>query len=96
MTVNSLPVAKYKRAIPAPQTGYVHSIECDKLGFAVITLGGGRKVTTDQIDFAVGFENPKKIGDKVNSGDPLIIMHFNDHHKADLAEKMVLEAYNIK
>ena len=47
MTVNSLPVAKYKRAIPAPQTGYVHSIECDKLGFAVITLGGGRKVTTD-------------------------------------------------
>ena len=96
MTANSLPVAKFKRAIPAPQTGYVHSIECDKLGFAVITLGGGRKVTTDQIDFAVGFENPKKIGDKVNAGEALIIMHFNDHHKADLAEKMVIEAYNIK
>jgi thymidine phosphorylase len=53
-------------------------------------------VTTDQIDFAVGFENPKKIGDKVNVGDPLIIMHFNDHKKAELAEKMVHEAYNIK
>ena len=62
----------------------------------MITLGGGRKVATDQIDFAVGFENPKKIGDKVNAGDALMIMHFNDHHKADQAEKMVLQAYNIK
>jgi pyrimidine-nucleoside phosphorylase len=92
----SLPVAKYKRAITPHKAGFVHSIECDKLGFAVITLGGGRMVTTDQIDFAVGFENPKKIGDKVNIGDPLIIMHFNDHKKAELAEKMVHEAYNIK
>lgn len=85
-----LPVSKFKRAIHAPQGGFVHSIECDKLGFAVITLGGGRKVATDQIDFAVGFENPKKIGDKVNVGETLVIMHFNDLHKADTAEKMVL------
>jgi thymidine phosphorylase len=32
---------------------------------AVICLGGGRRVATDKIDFAVGFENPKKIGDRV-------------------------------
>lgn len=83
-------VAKYKKNIPAPQSGYIHSIECDKLGFAVITLGGGRKVATDQIDFAVGFENPKKIGDKVIAGEPLITMHYNDPQKAEVAEKMVL------
>jgi pyrimidine-nucleoside phosphorylase len=83
-------VAKYKKNIPAPQSGYIHSIECDKLGFAVITLGGGRKVATDQIDFAVGFENLKKIGDKVIAGEPLITMHYNDPQKAEVAEKMVL------
>jgi thymidine phosphorylase len=48
-------------------------------------LGGVRKVATDLIDFAVGFENPKKIGDKVNAGEALVIMHFNDPHKADAA-----------
>jgi len=63
---------------------------------AVITLGGGRRVATDQIDFAVGFENPKKIGEKVQSGEPLIIMHYNDEKKAEHAEKMVLSAYKIE
>ena len=63
---------------------------------AVISLGGGRRVATDQIDFAVGFENPKKIGERVQAGEPLIIMHYNDEKKADHAEKMVLAAYRIE
>ena len=57
-----LPVAKFQKAIKAPKSGYIQSIECDQLGMAVIALGGGRKVATDVLDFSVGFENPKKIG----------------------------------
>ena len=90
-----LAVAKFKKAIKAQKSGFIHSIECDQLGMAVIQLGGGRKIATDVLDFAVGFENPKKIGEKVQAGDSLIIMHYNDQHKADLAEKMILSAYNI-
>lgn len=60
------------------ESGYIESIECDQLGYAVIALGGGRKMASDSIDYAVGFTNPKKIGDKVEIGDPLIIMHYND------------------
>ena len=58
-------------------------------------MGGGRKIATDVLDFAVGFENPKKIGEKVQAGEALIIMHFNEQQKADIAEKMILSAYNI-
>ena len=58
-------------------------------------MGGGRKIVTDVLDFAVGFENPKKIGEKVQAGEALIIMHYNDQQKADLAEKMILSAYNV-
>lgn len=58
-------------------------------------MGGGRKIATDVLDFAVGFENPKKIGEKVQVGEAMIIMHYNDQQKADLAEKMILSAYNI-
>ncbi len=93
---HGLPKAKFQKVIKAPKSGYIHSIECDQLGFAVISLGGGRKVATDQIDFGVGFENPKKIGDKVKAGEALIVMHYNDIHKANDAEKMVLAAYSIK
>ena len=62
----------------------------------MISLGGGRKQAGDVLDFAVGFEHPKKIGDYVKKGDPLIIMHFNDQNKAAEAEVLVLKAYNIQ
>jgi hypothetical protein len=36
-----------------------------------------------------------KIGDKVEVGDTLIYMLYNEPHRADEAEKIVLAAYNI-
>ena len=93
--LSRLPVAKHTRPIPAPKTGDVRSIECDQIGYAVIALGGGRKVASDKVDFGVGFEQPKKIGDPVKSGEPLMIMHYNDDGSAAEAERMVQRAYHI-
>jgi len=94
--VKRLPVAKHIRPIAAPKSGFVQSIECDQIGYAVIALGGGRKVAADKIDFAVGFEHPKKIGDAVKAGEPLMIMHYNDEARAAEAERMVQGAYKIE
>ncbi|HTS16907.1 MAG TPA: thymidine phosphorylase [Verrucomicrobiae bacterium] len=93
--VKRLPEAKHARLIPAPKSGFVQSIECDQIGYAVIALGGGRKVSADKIDFGVGFEQPKKIGDTVKAGEPLMIMHYNDDARAAEAERMVQQAYTI-
>ena len=94
--VRRLPKAKQTRPIAAPKSGFVQAIECDQLGYAVIALGGGRKVSADKIDFAVGFEQPKKIGDAVTAGEPLMIMHYNDATRAAEAERMVQQAYKIE
>jgi pyrimidine-nucleoside phosphorylase len=94
--VNRLPVAKHKRAITVPTSGFVHAIECDQIGYAVIALGGGRKVASDKIDFAVGFEQPKKIGDRIEAGEPLMVMHYNNEAHAAHAEHMVRRAYFIR
>jgi pyrimidine-nucleoside phosphorylase len=94
--VKRLPVAKQMKPIPAPKSGFVQAIECDQIGYAVIALGGGRKVSADKIDFAVGFEQPKKIGDTVTAGEPLMIMHYNDATRAAEAEGMVQHAYKIE
>jgi pyrimidine-nucleoside phosphorylase len=93
--VKRLPVAKHTRPIPAPKSGYVQTIECDQIGYAVIALGGGRKVASDTIDFAVGFEQPKKIGDAVKTGEPLLVMHYTATTRATEAERMVQQAYGI-
>ena len=91
-----LPSAKQTKPIPAPMSGFIQSIKCDQIGYAVIALGGGRRVTADKIDFAVGFEEPKKIGDAVKAGEPLMIMHYNDDARAAEAERMVRDAYKIE
>ena len=46
--------------------------------------------------FGVGFEQPKKTGDAVTAGEPLMIMHYNDDARAAEAERMVQDAYKIE
>jgi len=91
-----LPVAMRTRPIPALRDGHVHAIECDQIGYAVISLGGGRKQASDAIHFGVGFEHPKRIGDRIEKGEPLMIMHYNEAAQAAEAERMVQNAYDIQ
>ena len=94
-TGGPLPLARHTKPVVSARTGYVRSIACDQIGYAVIALGGGRKVASDTIDFAVGFEQPKKIGDRVEAGEPLLVMHYNDADCATEADRMVLDAYIV-
>jgi pyrimidine-nucleoside phosphorylase len=59
------------RNVSRDKSGYVESIDTEKLGLAVIELGGGRKHKEDRIDHAVGIEMLVRIGDQVESGRPL-------------------------
>jgi len=91
-----LPVAKFQKPIRATTAGYVQAIACDQLGYAVIALGGGRAAVHDAIDFAVGFEHPKKLGERVEAGEPLLLMHYNDADRAAIAERLVQQAYDVR
>jgi pyrimidine-nucleoside phosphorylase len=91
-----LPTAMHTRPVPSPRAGFVRAIECDQIGYAVIALGGGRKVASDTIHFGVGFESPKKIGDRVEQNEPLMLMHYDDAKQAAVAEQMVQAAYEIR
>ncbi len=90
-----LPRARHVRPVRSPVTGVVQAIACAEMGYAVIALGGGRRVAGETIDPAVGFERPKKIGETVEAGEPLAWMHYNDQTRAAEAETMVQRAYVI-
>jgi thymidine phosphorylase len=47
--------------------GMVQSINVRKLGYAVIELGGGRRLVTDKIDHSVGLDRIAGIGEKVDA-----------------------------
>ena len=75
-----LPTATYQIEVPATSTGYVTKIDADDIGIVAMLLGAGRATKEDSIDLAVGIVLRKKIGDFVNEGEPLAIIHSNSEN----------------
>ncbi len=74
-----LPAAKNQIPLPAPASGYLARADAEAIGRASLLLGAGRTKTTDAIDHAVGLSGLKKIGEAVEIGEPLCIIHSNGH-----------------
>lgn len=72
-----LPRAGGRAVVEAETAGYVAQVDCQKVGLAVVALGGGRRRIEDVIDPAVGLEVHARIGDKVEAGQPLVTVHYN-------------------
>lgn len=89
-----LPIAKYHIEVKADKEGYITAIEAENIGIAAMLLGAGRKTKEDSIDFAAGITIVRKVGEKVNAGDTLCILHTN-LIKCDDAENMARKAFSI-
>lgn len=81
-----MPQAKYHFELPAPQAGYVTKMTADEIGIAAMLLGGGRQAKTDVIDYAVGIELHKKVGDAVAEGESLLTIRSNTADVANIKE----------
>lgn len=90
-----LPEAKIVRPVPAPVSGYINHITCDEVGICSLLLGGGRETKESEIDLSVGLVLCKKVGDYVEAGEPLAMLHANDETKAEEAKIRYLKACTI-
>jgi pyrimidine-nucleoside phosphorylase len=90
-----LPRAKHQVEVHSKNTGYVASMECEKLGVAAVVLGGGRERKEDGIDPAVGVIVHKKIGNRVDRGAPLCTLLYNSAARLEEAKALVESAYSI-
>src|SRR5437588_5096623 len=59
----------------AKSAGKVKKMDAETIGRVSLLLGGGRKTANDAIDFAVGLSEIKKIGEPVEKGEPLLMVH---------------------
>ncbi|OFZ27874.1 MAG: thymidine phosphorylase [Bdellovibrionales bacterium RIFOXYB1_FULL_37_110] len=75
------PVASNIMEIKAPQSGYLNQMDGIGIGLSLVDLGGGRKKSTDKIDFAVGIIVHKKLGDKVTKDHSLASLYYHDHQQ---------------
>ena len=60
--------------IIAEHDGIVSAIDVEKIGYSIVTMGGGRRTLSDRIDRSVGVEMLVKIGDRVDARQPLMRM----------------------
>lgn len=73
-----LPQAPVKAEWKAEASGYIHSMQAEKLGMASLALGAGRRTKNDTIDPSAGIVLVKKTGDRIEKGEPLAILHTSD------------------
>ena len=60
---------------PATSRGKIKRMDAELIGRASVILGAGRQRTADPIDFAVGFSQIKKVGEKIEEDEPLFMIH---------------------
>lgn len=92
--IDKLPQAKYQLDVKAEKAGFIQKINAEEIGVTAMLLGAGRKTKIDNIDYAAGVTLVKKVGDKVNAGDILCILHTNKVENIS-AQNMAKEAFII-
>ncbi|MCW5194666.1 pyrimidine-nucleoside phosphorylase [Bacillus amyloliquefaciens] len=85
---SKLPQAAYKIDVPAKEAGVVSEIVADEIGVAAMLLGAGRATKEDEIDLAVGIMLRKKVGDKVEKGEPFVTLYANRENVDDVTAKV--------
>ncbi|KFI46789.1 pyrimidine-nucleoside phosphorylase [Bifidobacterium bohemicum] len=81
-----MPHAKYRIELPAKRSGYVSQMLADEVGVASMKLGGGREKADDRLDYGVGIELNKKVGDQVREGESLLTICSDREDVEDIKE----------
>ena len=90
--VTRLPRAKVIRPVACGVAGWVTKMNTMALGLAAQAMGAGRLTADDKLDYSVGFVLQVRIGDRVEAGTPLCVLHAKSEEDADRAEAAVRAA----
>ena len=93
--VSLLPRAPVVMPAPSPVSGYVNHIDAEKVGLVSMHLGGGRETKDSDIDLSVGLLLLRKVGDRVEVGESLAVIHAADEAAALRAAEELAVAYSI-
>lgn len=86
----------FRIEVKSATVGFVAAIDAGAIGECVSRIGGGRVKVEDKIDFAVGYECAKKIGDAVKSGETLGVIFCRSEAQADSIYEKLTNAYKIE
>ncbi len=87
------PQAKHRGDVAARCSGYIQSMETQQIGLALCVIGAGRETVDSEIDPAVGIRFHKKICDRVEPGESLCTVYYNDERRCREAAQRLADSY---
>ena len=92
---NYLEKAEIIKPVYAKKSGIVSAMDTRAIGMAVVSMGGGRRISTDKIDYAVGFDNFICLGETANAHKPLAVIHARSKAQWQEAASALLQAIHV-
>ncbi|MEQ8677420.1 MAG: thymidine phosphorylase [Aggregatilineales bacterium] len=90
--LSKMPKASIIHEIVAEETGYIQQVRADAIASAALALGAGREKKDQKIDLAVGVIVNVKVGNKINKGEHVAVIHANHEEKLKEAIQFVKQA----
>jgi pyrimidine-nucleoside phosphorylase/thymidine phosphorylase len=91
-----LPRAPRTYEVAAGAAGFVTAVDAEAIGLAAVALGAGRARLEDRVDPAVGIVIHRKLGDRVERGEPLCTVHEGERSEPrDRAAARLSAAWSI-
>ena len=93
--LEKLPKAKMFKTVRAPKSGVVARLDAREIGHAAVLLGAGRAYKEQTLDYGAGLELLKKVGDRVEKGEAVAVLHAADPARLNDGEARYLSALQI-
>jgi len=90
-----LPYSKHQVNIESDHSGFISTINAYEIGMTAIDIGAGRKKKEDSIDHSAGFVFHKKVGSKIERGEPILTLYTNQPGSIPFAEERLKKAISI-
>ncbi len=87
-----MPVAKHETEVGAVRGGVVSAFDTEAIGRAAMILGAGRATSTDVVDLSVGFDMMVRRGDRIDAGQPIARVQYNDAERLAAAAPVLQAA----
>lgn len=89
------PKAQYEFEIKAQQAGYLSEMNSYEIGMASVQMGAGRRKKEDDVDPQAGIDLKKKIGDKIEKGETIMVGYTNNPSAIEVASDQLIDAVTI-
>jgi pyrimidine-nucleoside phosphorylase len=86
---------KNELSVHADSEGYISSMDTEKIGWALVEMGCGRRRNRDVLDYSAGIKFNFKVGEKVKVKEQVYTLFGKDIKKLEIAKSMLHKTFKI-